>query len=69
MKIDYLEFLINFYNDFGFSELAKRYNELMYMLGSQEESIYAIENDVEFIKNEFLKVFMDSPIKCRKELR
>ena len=39
---------------------------MIYLLSQQEESVYAIENDVEFIKNEFLKVFMDSPIKSKK---
>ena len=42
---------MNFFNDYGFGELAKKYNELLYSISQQEESIYAIDNDVEFIKN------------------
>ena len=31
-RIDYLEFSINFYNDFGFGETAKKYNDFIYLL-------------------------------------
>ena len=35
-RVEYLEFVMNFFNDYGFGELAKKYNELLYSISQQE---------------------------------